>query len=363
MPSRQRREPTLKQRLKAGATVRITHPYDNSAEAVPSSGKETRKMMKLHSCGSTKCAFHEADMGPFRRCARCLEKAYCSRECQRVDWPEHKKWCNQPERLRIKRSEKMIDAFRVNPFFQRYVEIAIILALDLINNHSVEEPFSAFVHIMVEPEDIVDFARLRGDLGPSEVPDDDEKIKGMLQVNYISPGSEHILPRQKVLDLCRLHQARAYYEGIQSQCAVGVICFMLGDSQAFMRVPAMIRSESIDIAKEALPFIQSPVPEMGGSCELPMSIASCIEFINTSIRLDKTNRFQLRAEMTEADKAIIKGAAQPLNVTTALTLAHNWANFALESPTYNMGLFYLQARMRAEYIYKWFFKPSDSVYL
>jgi hypothetical protein len=36
-------------------------------------------------CNNEKTALH--------KCARCLEKNYCSAECQRVDWPEHKKVC------------------------------------------------------------------------------------------------------------------------------------------------------------------------------------------------------------------------------------------------------------------------------
>jgi hypothetical protein len=44
-------------------------------------------------CGKTE---DEPGMTAFKRCARCKTQYYCSPECQRSDWPKHKKGCRAP---------------------------------------------------------------------------------------------------------------------------------------------------------------------------------------------------------------------------------------------------------------------------
>ena len=34
------------------------------------------------------------------RCSRCKKVNYCSKECQRSDWKQHKKQCKKPEKER-----------------------------------------------------------------------------------------------------------------------------------------------------------------------------------------------------------------------------------------------------------------------
>ena len=32
----------------------------------------------------------------FKRCSRCRAARYCSEDCQKADWPAHKRWCFAP---------------------------------------------------------------------------------------------------------------------------------------------------------------------------------------------------------------------------------------------------------------------------
>lgn len=44
------------------------------------------------SCNSCKKLRSDVSQ-PLKRCAKCLKALYCSQECQRTDWPSHKRFC------------------------------------------------------------------------------------------------------------------------------------------------------------------------------------------------------------------------------------------------------------------------------
>ncbi|TFK68966.1 hypothetical protein BDN72DRAFT_841164 [Pluteus cervinus] len=46
-------------------------------------------------CRNPKC-IKTSDQNDFRKCARCLSALYCSTECQRTHWKDHKRRCKQP---------------------------------------------------------------------------------------------------------------------------------------------------------------------------------------------------------------------------------------------------------------------------
>lgn len=57
--------------------------------------------------GCASCS-HDGTTKPLSNCARCRITKYCCRECQKQDWPSHKKWCVVFEATDKKRVYTMI---------------------------------------------------------------------------------------------------------------------------------------------------------------------------------------------------------------------------------------------------------------
>jgi ribosomal protein L32 len=64
-----------------GYGQRVSHPQDSLQAVV------------LQTCNT--CGHPPANLGStLNVCGRCKEAHYCSTECQRADWPKHKKVCS-----------------------------------------------------------------------------------------------------------------------------------------------------------------------------------------------------------------------------------------------------------------------------
>ncbi|KAK7052556.1 hypothetical protein R3P38DRAFT_2861009 [Favolaschia claudopus] len=53
----------------------------------------------LRECGNTACKKKEEKVGQWRHCSGCKRQWYCSRECQKAHWSDHKKPCKEIQQM------------------------------------------------------------------------------------------------------------------------------------------------------------------------------------------------------------------------------------------------------------------------
>ncbi|KAF9485112.1 hypothetical protein BDN70DRAFT_708558 [Pholiota conissans] len=292
----------LEEKLEDGSILILKHPSERPI--YDQSSKDIKKRMKNMHRICMWCKATETKETPFKACAKCQGSFYCSKECQRLDWiASHKKFCTESKKQ--KRLERLIGALIANDNLFGFLKIAIILRLGLHNAPRPAEPFSALVPLAVEPEDILDFARLRGDLTSRRTTIYGHEMQGMLQVGGTFPSPESPEIKQKRLDLIR-ELLEAHPETFTPGSLFGTVFFSMGNTNRIIEVPIVISSDLMAIAAEAQPFLQ-----ILGDCHrtIPLHCFSCIEYINTSVRRDTDNHFLLREKMTKEDAQIIQQSA------------------------------------------------------
>lgn len=79
--------------------IDMIHHNDTLIVKLCSSKKCTRKMRKVHMQDESswcRCVCGKAEK-KLQKCSRCKKTYYCSVECQRKDWPQHKFGCQKSE--------------------------------------------------------------------------------------------------------------------------------------------------------------------------------------------------------------------------------------------------------------------------
>ncbi|KAG2141434.1 uncharacterized protein EDB93DRAFT_635445 [Suillus bovinus] len=261
-----------------------------------------------------KCTQCETEMEKPRKCSKCRSVLYCSQECQRKNWPTHKRICNE-----IEHSSgvlKLVRMFSVNPLLMMYLKAAIVLDCNLLNNPRVgfELPFLARVDIAFEPSDIFDFVGLYFDDKIVR-----EKLQGMLQVNAMTPwytgmhGERPLTPQR--MNQWREIREKHNREGYDKD-PVGLLDFSYSGLSKnnksityAVSVGCHINPVILEMAIEREPFVRV-CPLAGTRFKQPMTAMTCLEYINIHIRADTQNQLRLRSEMTEQDIEVIHAAGR-----------------------------------------------------
>ncbi|KAF9480175.1 hypothetical protein BDN70DRAFT_992901 [Pholiota conissans] len=334
-PKRDRKN--LKWQLEVAATLTMSHPVQFPRDPYATKSiteDEIKEIMRKFPQICSVCQQYEPEVKTYKWCSGCKSQLYCSRECQKKDWRQHKPIC-RPDVRKVRLRELTLN-LTTDFTFSAFIEIATVLHIGLSTSSS-DKPFCVGVHLGIEPEDILDFARLRGDIDaiPESATKVRKKHKGMLQINNIFTCPEELLGgRETLLSLVNSAKEDAIKDRFYApKLPTGVMAFFLGDSFKILKAPVVIHPVYMDMAMRRQPF-KLRIPATGATVTQPMSTQSCIQYINTSIRLDKFDDFSLRTDMMPEDELIIR----------------NSAGDAYEQDS--DGLEHLRIRMVSEYVYR-----------
>ncbi|KAG1727509.1 hypothetical protein EDB19DRAFT_195566 [Suillus lakei] len=293
---------------KAVHMVHAIYPErDNLFRTIAVSRETLKANQKYFGVQCTQC---QTKMEKPLKCAKCKSVWYCSKECQKKNWSNHKPTCHEDERS--SGLLKLVRMFSVNQVLMGYLKIGIIFECGLLDNPRMgfDTPFLARVEIAIEPSDVLNF----GGLYVND-PTVEEKLQGMLQVNAITPWQSPSMQAPltpKRLNTWREARARCNEEGF-AEDPVGLVEFTgrrcAEDSGNSMTAELHIPSITLAIAMTREPFT-SVSALTGIRTKKPLSSASCLEFINGHIRADTQNQLRLRTEMTEQDKEVIRAAGR-----------------------------------------------------
>ncbi|KAF9476546.1 hypothetical protein BDN70DRAFT_166307 [Pholiota conissans] len=288
------------------------------------SSKEIRKARRRVKPSCTNCLKTSQECG-LKRCEMCKVALYCSKECQKKNWPEHKVICTESDGRPI---ISLIRDFVINEILHTLLGAIVAMKMDILNDPNIRrKPFKVRIEFAIEPVNLVDFHTIL------ESTDDSEPILGMLQLTGIvsngygiplDPGSQRLWERaQKQLDDLEVWDS-----------LVGLVEFTNNDDIQAIVLPLYIHEDALVMLKDGK---QVPIPTGNGRdatfIRKSMSTSSYMEVINSAIRFDTENRWLLRRKMRVSDKKVIKDA-----------VANN-----LQSP----AALYFRDKMERELIYKW----------
>jgi len=248
----------------------------------------------------TECFKSELDIGvPLRRCGKCKSVRYCSRECQKRDWPKHKSTCG-PEVVGTG-ILKLAERFLANKLLLFQLQVCLVLDFDLLRNRSTNVPLMTRIEIGIEPADIIVFMQL---LYGAEMNGDD--VVGMFQINTIYSDKSRQPLASMGMEMWRDKKKEVVEAGFGSDPVV--IVEFVKDSQTLC-FPLHIMDAAFTFAQKADPFVHVSALT-GAKIKRPMSLGSCIESINYHIRSDAHNQLLLRtSKMKQSDVQRIRDIA------------------------------------------------------
>ncbi|KAJ7791263.1 hypothetical protein B0H13DRAFT_2173146 [Mycena leptocephala] len=286
----------------APTTIEFTHSIhpDNAAyfNMLAPSSKDIRTARSHAETICTTCLKSEKDLGrQLRKCGKCHIVWYCSKECQTLNWPQHKPTCGEAG------IPKLIKTFVSNGFLQIILQACFILDFNLLHRPRFDEPLMARVDVAIEPSDILDLTAILFGEEPFE-----KKIQGMLQVTGFTPATplqiKNLTPTRR--EIWRQARAEAKSEGFPTDPVV-LIEIAYADSGNSITFSLRIHSKAKEMVKRAkVEGFKRISAVTGETTTVPYTVETCMEFINTHIRADKKNQLLLRTEMRPSDIQVIR---------------------------------------------------------
>ena len=99
------------------------------------------KRTAVHDKSCVVCGAESTATTTYRKCGECLVTYYCSRECQRVDWPMHKSLCKPPPHKMLNEYAVAVPDYAVCHQYQRDSPGRDSLGVIVISQQKFQEMF------------------------------------------------------------------------------------------------------------------------------------------------------------------------------------------------------------------------------
>ncbi|KAJ7440823.1 hypothetical protein B0H11DRAFT_2098434 [Mycena galericulata] len=292
-----------------------------------------KDLREVRAQGKQACAVCGNLAYELRRCGKCKHASYCSKECQKADWPTHKSACSAADSG--VNMTKVGQTLNASTFLNMQLQGVFIAAFDLLRDPRLDRVFAARVDIGVEPTDLMAFMKIY-DGGPPA-----EKAEGMVQVNAFTPLPDAWITEQAA-QVWRSARENTTSAGLATS-PVGLV--VLSKANALVQIfPIIVFPQMMDIMRNSPTF--QPVSSFTGiSTVVPVDTLMPTRMINKHIRADDKNKLSLRTEMTPGDVQVIRDAA------SGNVLATRPADWPLVAPPPQLAATILKEKMARDTMY------------
>jgi len=192
------------------------------------------------------------------------------------------------------------------PTFTKLLQACFILHYDLLRFPRTKKPFVVQIVLANEPHDFQDFVRIftHQSLGNGT-------IKGMVQLNAFDPyfptDAAAITGTKRFLwELKRDSLLEKDHAGL----SIGIVQVILNEKLQVSALPIVIDKPALEFVRTT-PSLKFTCPVRKVMREVPLTIESCMEYLNALIRADVNNEMGLHTEMRPYDIKVVRDANGP----------------------------------------------------
>ncbi|PPQ81590.1 hypothetical protein CVT26_013861 [Gymnopilus dilepis] len=267
---------------------------------------------------------------------KCKAVKYCSRECQKKDWPSHKDFCARAAESDLITYCRLMDRFYNDDFLSLYLEMAIMIKLKGLKiKVSIKNPVSVDVLIGFEP---VHTSHIES-LATSPTLDEGSHCPlGMLQVLGIKPSNKST-DEIKAMPVYR--DSRPLFdldpELKHSPLVVVNMEYLQGrHDRHYTNQKALLLSAAAILELHTVESLTIPSLRNGEDVKKPLTSSACLELINMHIRRDDDNKYRLRKRVQWGDMKMINLALHGRSIDDGESklFSAGWINKFLQEDVY-----------------------------